>query len=70
LPYFLAKGAAYLFLFENEKDPSACKLQNLIKENGIEQTIWEVCDLNPNIKEEQMLYQLILSHYKEISFRK
>ena len=70
LPYFLARGAAYLFLFENEKDPSALKLQSSVKSNGIEQTIWDVCDLSPNIKEEQMLHQLILAHYKEIAFRK
>ncbi len=68
LPYFIARGAAYLLMFENEKDPSAVKLQSLLKEKGVDQTIWEVCSLDPDISDDNMLHQLILGHYKEICF--
>ncbi len=69
LPYFLARGCAYLLLFENEKDPSAVELQKLIGEKGVEQTIWEVCSLDPNVKDDNLLHQLILANYKEICFK-
>ena len=69
LPYFIARGAAYLLMFENEKDPSAVELQRLIREKGVEQTLREVSSLDSNAPDEALLFQLIMGHYKEIQFK-
>ena len=39
VPYFLARGAAYLLRYENEKDASAVEIQAYRKEQGNEKTI-------------------------------
>jgi mannitol-1-phosphate 5-dehydrogenase len=66
LPYYLARGAAHEFMFENEKDPSAVELQRIVGEKGIEQAIWEVCGLDPKDRDDAVLHQLILAAYRDI----
>jgi len=66
IPYYLSRGAAYLFRFENEKDPSAVELQKIVKEKGIEQAIWDVCGLSPEDHHDNVLHQLILAGYRDI----
>lgn len=66
IPYFLTRGAAMGFYFENPEDAAAVELQNFIKENGIEKAIEKYCGLNLNDKDENFVYQLILAHYYEI----
>ncbi len=66
VPYYLCKGAASLFLFENEKDPSAVALQRIVKEKGIEQAIWEVSGLDQNAPQDKKLHDLILAAHRDI----
>ena len=69
LPYFLARSAAYLLMYDNEEDPVAIKMQKMIKEKGIKQAIPEICGLNLEIENENILYQLIYGNYMEICFQ-
>lgn len=67
LPFFLARGAAMGFYFKNPTDKAACEIQDYIRENGIEKAIIKYCQLDLSKKEENLLYQLILAHYWDIS---
>lgn len=66
VPYYLCKGAASLFLFENEKDASAVKLQGIVKEKGIDAAIWEVCGLDPDEKDDATVHDMILAAHRDI----
>ncbi|MCL2163573.1 MAG: 3-hydroxyacyl-CoA dehydrogenase NAD-binding domain-containing protein [Oscillospiraceae bacterium] len=66
LPYFLARGAAYLLLFNSESDSASVKMQNLVRKQGVEEAILNICGLNQEEENDRLLCQLIISHYKEI----
>jgi len=67
VPFFLARGAAMGFYFTNPDDKAACEVQDFIKEQGIEKAIEKYCQLDLDKPEENLLYQLILGNYWEIS---
>jgi mannitol-1-phosphate 5-dehydrogenase len=66
LPYYLARGAAYLMFFENNADPSCVKMHEIIKELGIERAVYALCELDRKVEAENTLAQLILAQYREI----
>ncbi|MGI6665551.1 MAG: hypothetical protein ACOX3W_09150 [Christensenellaceae bacterium] len=66
VPYFLARGAAMGFFFENEEDPAAVEIQNYIAAEGIEKAIEKYCQLDKQDALENTLYQMVLSHYYDI----
>ena len=66
VPYFLSRGAAYLLMYVNEKDASAEEIQAYRKENGDEKTILKYCGLDRSIKDEDVLFQMILGQMKEL----
>ena len=55
------------FYFTNPDDKAACEIQDFIKEQGIEKAIVKYCQLDLDKPEENLLYQLILGNYWEIS---
>ena len=55
------------FYFTNPDDKAACEVQDFIKEQGIEKAIEKYCQLDLDKPEENLLYQLILGNYWEIS---
>ena len=67
VPFFLARGAAMGFYFTNPEDRAACEIQEYIKEKGIEAAIIKYCQLDLSVREENLLYQLILGNYWDIS---
>ena len=66
VPVFICRNAAYGFVYENPDDPSACRLQEMIRSQGIEKTIEDVCQLDLKQKNDKIIYDLILQTYKEI----
>ena len=66
LPYFLARGAAYLMMFKNDEDESNVKMHAIIEEKGAEEAIYTLCQLNREVENERLLAQLILANYREI----
>lgn len=66
VPYYLARGAAYLLFFQNEKDASAVEMHRIIDTQGIEKAIETICGLDLQKPDENQLYQLILAQYREI----
>ena len=67
VPFFLTKAAAAGFYFINPKDASACEIQRYIEENGIHAAIVKFCELDMDDPDENLLCQLILAHYAEMS---
>jgi len=53
-PYYLLKAAAYGFMYDQESDEAAAKIQQIIKCNGIEGAIREVTKLN----EKDIIYHI------------
>ena len=66
MPYFLCRGAAYLLMYDNPRDPSSQKMQQMIREKGIEEAIYTICQLNREIPLENQTAQLVLAQYREI----
>ena len=66
LPIHICQNAAYGFYFHNEGDPRTDKLHAMIKENGIEKTIQEVCGLDLNVDNEKIIYEIILKKYYDL----
>lgn len=62
LPFYLAKGIAYGFLYRDESDIASIEITNYVKEHGIEKAIEVYCGLTEN---EWELKQLIMAQYKE-----
>ncbi|MFR7473191.1 MAG: hypothetical protein ACLUVV_00100 [Christensenellales bacterium] len=65
VPYFCPE-ALYLLMYVNEKDASAEEIQAYRKENGDEKTILKYCGLDRSIKDEDVLFQMILGQMKEL----
>lgn len=66
LPIHICQNAAYGFYFHNEGDPRTDKLHEMIKENGIEQTIQDVCGLDLQVPNEKLVYEIILKKYYDL----
>lgn len=67
LPIHICQNAAYGFYFHNEGDSRTDRLHQMIKENGIEKTIQEVCGLDLNVPNEKLVYDIILSKYYDLA---
>ena len=66
VPFYLARGAAYLMNFENPADPSCVKMHEMIAQQGVEQAIETLCQLDRSKQEEEIVYQLVLDQYREL----
>lgn len=62
LPYYLARGIAFGFLYRDEREPESIEITDYVKEHGIREAIMKYCGLFP---EEWELLQLIEAQYKE-----
>lgn len=65
VPYYLARSAAMLFYFQSPKDAAAVEIGEYLKQNGIEKAVEKYCELDRSVKEEDLLFQLIVSQYYE-----
>ena len=66
VPYYICRCTAYAFLYKNDADPQAVRLQQLVRQDGIAKTIRSVTGLAPAITEENLVYSLILNAYRDI----
>jgi len=66
LPYYLARGAATLMFFENEKDASCVEMHEIIQKLGIEKAVYTLCGLEETKQNEKLLAELIIAQYREI----
>ena len=62
LPYYLAKGIAYGFLYRDEEEPESIEITDYVKEHGIREAIMKYCGLLPD---EWELLDLIGAQYQE-----
>lgn len=63
LPYdYLMMGAAYGYKYENKEDEEAVRLQKLISDMGIEETIVKIS----NLKKGGPMYNTLLKYYHEL----
>lgn len=62
LPYYLAKGIAYGFLYRDEREPESIEITDYVEEHGIRAAVMKYCGLLPG---EWELLQLIEAQYKE-----
>lgn len=67
MPYFLSRGAALGFYFQNPADPGAVEIGECIKKEGIDAAVAKFCDLSDDVLEERLLKQLIVGQYYELS---
>ena len=67
MPYFLSRGAALGFYFQNPADPGAVEIGECIKKEGIDAAVAKFCDLSDDVLEERLLKQLIAGQYYELS---
>lgn len=61
-PIYLAKAIAAALLYTNDQDEEAVKLQQNIKEIGIEKTFQTISELEPNHR----LISLVLEQIEEL----
>ncbi len=62
VPYYLAKGIAYGFLYRNDEDAGSVEITDYVKAEGIEKAVIKYCGLTD---EDWILRQLILTQYEE-----
>lgn len=62
LPFYLAKGIAYGFLYRDEKDAASIEITDYVSKHGIEKAIEIYCGLT---EDDWELKQLITAQYKE-----
>lgn len=67
LPYFITRGCAYAFLYGNESDPQAAELQEVLAEKGIDEAVWELCQLDCESEDERVVHDLIVDAYLDIT---
>lgn len=66
-PYFIAKCCAYGFFYRNSDDSQSLAMGEDIKDRGIERVIEDYCGLDLRVDDERLLYELILSAYRDIA---
>lgn len=66
IPFFLCRGAAYLLMYDQKKDASSQRMQQMIREKGMEEAIYSICQLDRKVPMEEEIAQLILAQYQEI----
>lgn len=66
IPYFIARGAAMGFYYDNMEDPTVAQIQGYLKENGIAKAIEKYCGLSDDVEAENKLKQLIIAEYYDI----
>lgn len=69
LPYFITRGCAYAFLYSNESDRQAVELQRTLSKRGIEQSVWDICQLDQKSEDERVVHDLIVAAYLDITQR-
>jgi len=62
VPYYLARGIAYGFLYRDESDPESVEINNYVQQNGIDSAITKYCELK---EEDWLLRGLIKKQYEE-----
>lgn len=62
LPYYLAKGIAYGFMYRDDEDQESIQITDYVQANGISKAIVKYCSLT---EKEWVLKQLIKNQYKE-----
>ena len=65
-PYYICRSCAYAYLYQNERDPQSLRLQEMLAEYGIRETVCRVSDLDPQLPEEKLVLDLIVSAYLDI----
>ncbi|MCT1901959.1 hypothetical protein [Oceanobacillus sojae] len=68
MPYFICKGAAHGFLYENANANATSDqdIARLVKDIGIEASISQICGLDITKPDEKIVYDLILKSYQDI----
>lgn len=67
VPFYLARGIAYGFLYRDEEDQESIDITNYVQEKGIENAIDKYCGLK---EEDWFLKELVKKHYEEAKYRK
>ena len=67
MPSFILKCAAYGFFYIELNDPVSVRLQKMMRVKSLEEVILEVCQLDPSIHNENVVYQILLANCREIS---
>lgn len=67
LPYYITRSLAYGFMYYNEEENDTLITKKYIEENGIEKAVEYFCELNMEDKNEKLLHNLIVNHYRDIS---
>lgn len=67
LPVHICQNAAYGFFFHNEGDARTDRMAARIASEGIEQTIQQVCGLDIEKSDERVVFELILSKYRDLA---
>lgn len=67
LPYYICKGAAYGFFYEDYDDIKSIKLKEKVSELGIEKAIETVCGLDLSKDNEKIIFDMILKSYNELT---
>ena len=67
LPVHICQNAAYGFFFQNNSDQRTVRLSQMIEDNGIEQTIRDVCGLDLKKTDDKVIYDLIYAKYLDLN---
>ena len=67
VPFFILKCASYGFFYDEPSDLKSVKLQQLMKEKPMEKIIPEICQLDLSCPNENIVFQMLLANYREIS---
>ncbi len=66
LPYYIARGAALMFLYDMPEDANAVTIQNYIAEHGIIAAIDRFCELDTAKRDDMIWRQLVYKNYLEL----
>lgn len=64
IPFYLARGIAYGFLYRDESDAGSVEITDYVRENGIEKALETYCGLTD---EDWILKELVAAQYEEAS---
>lgn len=65
VPFYLAKGIAYGFLYRDKGDPESVEITNYVQKEGIEKAIDRYCGLK---EEDWLLKELVKKQYEEAKY--
>lgn len=67
VPYFIVRAAAHGFCYTDEQEPESVEIARLIENEGVDEAVRIVCDLDLSVVEERIAHEMLVDAVREVA---